>query len=200
MKLPFFLRTTPKHLTEEKLLELKEAGLNWIFTGLQSGSDRINREVFKRNVSSQEFLQVANMVSNAGISGYYDIILDNPYETDEDRMKTLKVALSIRRPFQLQLFSLCFYQGTELADKAIVDNISHESPKEKHYGILAPSLHNQLVRMVPTYPAGIIKFLSRLRKIGIIRYFIKLCNLINLTFLEPAILIMKSNLLNFKQF
>lgn len=185
VKLPFFIRTTPKHLTKEKLLALKEAGLAWVFIGLQSGSDRVNKEIFKRGVSSQEFLEVANMVNEAGICAYYDIICDNPYETEQDSMETLNAALSIRKPFQFQLCSLTFYQGTELADKARQDNISYQNPKKKHQGVFSPSLHNKLVRMVPTYPPALIRFLSRHRKSKIIGIFINLCNLINITILEP---------------
>jgi radical SAM superfamily enzyme YgiQ (UPF0313 family) len=185
VKFPFFIRTTPKHLTKEKLLALKEAGLAWVFIGLQSGSDRVNKEIFKRGVSSQEFLKVANMVNEAGICAYYDIICDNPYETEQDSLETLNAALSIRKPFQFQLCSLTFYQGTELADKAMQDNISYQNPRKKHQGVLSPSLQNKLVRMVPTYPPAIIRFLSRHRKSKIIGNFINLCNLINITILEP---------------
>ena len=51
-----------------------------------------------------------------GISGYYDVILDNPFETEEDALETVRVLQNVRKPFQLQLFSLTFYKGTEIFD------------------------------------------------------------------------------------
>jgi radical SAM superfamily enzyme YgiQ (UPF0313 family) len=189
VKLPFFLRTTPKQLTEEKLLELKKAGLAWIFMGLQSGSDRVNKEIFNRNVSSPEFLKAAGLVSDAGICAYYDVICDNPYETDKDMLETINVALSIQKPFQLQLFSLTFYQGTDLAHRAIKDNINYQNPRKKHQEVLTPTLHNKLVRMIPTYPPALIRYLSKHRNSRIIRVFINICNMVNTAILEPLSLV-----------
>ena len=88
---PFIVRSTPLHLTEEKVQILKPAGLAWVTMGLQSGSERINREVYHRHVSNDKFLEATDIVRKHGISGYYDVILDNPFETEEDELQTLRV-------------------------------------------------------------------------------------------------------------
>ena len=49
-----------------------------------------------------------------GVSGYYDVILDNPFEEEKDVLETLRVLRQIPKPFQLQLFTLTFYKGTDI--------------------------------------------------------------------------------------
>jgi len=51
-------------------------------------------------------------------------MLDNPYESEENILETLQVILEIQKPFQLQLYSLRFYQGTELYYRAKNEGIA----------------------------------------------------------------------------
>ena len=46
----------------------------------------------------------------------YDIILDAPFETAEDKRQTLALVARMPKPFRLQLFSLTFFPGTALHD------------------------------------------------------------------------------------
>lgn len=163
INLPFVIRTTPKHINRDNLALLKEAGLMMVSTGLQSGSDRVNKEVYKRHVTSEDFLKVTSIVHSAGLMAYYDVILDNPYETEEDVLKTLKVLLQIPKPFQLQLFSLCFYQGTELYKRAVKDGISFTDPKVDDYVQLATTTLNKLIAMTPTVPTPMIEYFIKQR-------------------------------------
>ena len=185
VRLPFFMRTTPKHITREKITVLKKAGLSWVFMGLQSGSERINKEIYKRNVSNEEFSEATSVIKEADICCLYDIVLDNPYETEEDLLQTLELTLSIPKPFQFQLFSLCLYQGTELNRRAIEDGIDFEDPRIKSDVRVSSALFNQLIRMVPIYPRGWVKCLINYRKNSFIIFCIKLCNLLNIWILEP---------------
>ena len=100
-----------------------------IMMGLQSGSDRVNKEVYNRPITSETFLNAARLVKSLGVDAYYDIILDNPYETEEDVLKTLDVILRAPKPFQLQLFSLCLYQGTQLHERAKKDGLLFMDPR-----------------------------------------------------------------------
>lgn len=179
------MRTTPRHIKKEKLAALRKAGLVIAMIGLQSGSDRVNREIYKRNVTSRDFLAATNLVEDAGLGGYYDIILDNPYETEEDILKTLEVILQIRKPFQFQLFSLCLYQGTELHEKAKKDGISFIDPRLDDYGVLSANSLNKLIRMVPTVPAPIVRYFLRHRYNGLVRLIINFFDFLNKSILTP---------------
>jgi radical SAM superfamily enzyme YgiQ (UPF0313 family) len=185
IKLPFIMRTTPKHITKEKLAALKKAGLAFVMIGLQSGSDRVNKDIYKRNLTSRDFLAATNLVKDAGLCGYYDLILDNPYETEEDILKTLEVILQIRKPFQFQLLSLCLYQGTELHEKAKKDGISFIDPRLHDYLVLSPIALNKLIRMVPTVPAPMVRYFIRNRDNGLVTVAINLFDFLNTVILTP---------------
>jgi len=162
--IPFVVRTTPKHINREKLALLKSAGLRWIFMGLQSGSDRINREIYGRNVTSEEFIKAANIVSRAKLSSWYDVILDNPYETEAENLRTIDILLSMPRPFQLSLFSLDFFPGTELRRRALEDKIPIPEPGAKSYTEPENKMINRYIRMSATLPSGLTRLLVRTRK------------------------------------
>ena len=185
IKLPLIIRTTPKHITKEKLAALKETGLAVVMMGLQSGSDRVNKEIYKRNVTSRDFLVATNLVKDTGLYGYYDIILDNPYETEEDMLKTLDVILQIRKPFQFQLFSLRLYQGTELHEKAKKDAVSFVDPRLDNYTVHSSSSLNKLTRMVPTVPATMVRYFIRNRDSRLMAVVINLIDFLNTVILTP---------------
>ena len=101
-------------------------------------------------------------------------------------MKTLKVILQIPKPYQLQLFSLCFYQGTELHKRAIKDGLSFKDPRIDNYGQLISTTFNKLISMTPTVPALIIEYFIRHRNsrfmLGVINIFV----LFNSVILKPV--------------
>lgn len=173
--LPFYVRVIPTLVTKEKLDPLVDAGLRVIIMGLQSGSDKINKEIYNRNVKAEDFLRAAHLINQYNINANYDIILDNPYETEEDVMRTLRVTLSIPKPFSLNLYSLCFYPGSKLYDMAIRDNLNFLDPKLSNYRQIRHTSLNLLISMVPSYPNSLIKFLLRFRNL----FVIKILNLIN---------------------
>lgn len=115
---PFIIRCIPSSVSNEKLSLLKEAGLSWISMGLQSGSDRVCSEVYKRRSGKKQFLQAAGVISKLRIAAFYDVILDNPFENDADRIETAHVLRDTPKPFYTQFYSLTFYPGTELYEKA----------------------------------------------------------------------------------
>lgn len=183
---PFVIRTTPRHINRENLALLKEAGLIMVMLGLQSGSDRVNKEVFKRHVTSDIFLRATSIIKSLGMAAYYDVILDNPYENEEDVLKTLEVILQIPKPFQFQLFSLCFYQGTELHKRAIKDGLSFTDPRVDNYGQLTSTTLNKLISMTPTVPASIIEYFIRHRDSRGMLGVINMVMLLNTVILKPV--------------
>jgi len=185
--LPFKVRTTPGHIKKDKLKVLKDAGLVIIMIGMQSGSDRINKEIYRRNVTGEQFLKAASMVRETGIVGLYDVISDNPYETEVEREETLSLALKIPKPFHLKMFSLCFYQGTELNKKAMADGVSFTDPRIDDYGALAPTPLNKILNMVPTYPAALMKFLAARRDNRLAGYIIDILTVLNDRIFQPVL-------------
>lgn len=153
--------------------------------GLQTGSDRVNKEIYKRKVTGSEFLAATKLVKDAGLYGYYDIILDNPYETKEDILKTLEIILQIRKPFQFQLFSLCLYSGTELHEKARNDGISFVDPRLDDNEAFSSNIFNKLIRMTPNVSSSIVKYLVKNRVNILVVIIINLIDFLNKLFFTP---------------
>ena len=75
---------TPSTLTKEKLSWLVDAGLVEMRMGIQTAGTR-TKKLYKRPHSNQQVENAVRMVhSHKQLSGKYDIILDSPWDTDED--------------------------------------------------------------------------------------------------------------------
>jgi len=129
INLPFFCLASPSTLNEVKLRALLKAGMGHIQLGVQSGSERLNREVYKRFVSNKVTLEKMRMLNKYKnkIVPSYDFIVDNPYETVDDQIEVIKFMYQMPRPYKIQLFSLVFYPHTELYERAMADGILKKS-------------------------------------------------------------------------
>jgi len=146
--LPFILRCIPTFLTRGKMAALKGAGLSWIMLGLQSGSDRVCREVYSRRSGREDFLRAARLVNEFRVAAYYDIILDNPFETPEDQLETVETLLDTPRPYYPQFFSLAFYPGSELYERTLREKPeAMEDCREKDFIAVRQTPLNSLTRL-----------------------------------------------------
>jgi radical SAM superfamily enzyme YgiQ (UPF0313 family) len=120
--LPMFIPGfQPSMVDEERVRLLIEAGMKRIRVGIQTGSIHTLRKVYKRPGSSEQIkrtFQVLHQFSHRIEPPMYDLIVDNPWETEEDLLTTLRLLLDLAKPYQLILFSLTYYPGTELYSRA----------------------------------------------------------------------------------
>jgi radical SAM superfamily enzyme YgiQ (UPF0313 family) len=93
-------------------------GIAYITMGVQSGSDRINYEVFDRRTERKRVLAAMELIAKHDILANYDIITNNPYETDEDRMQTLTLLANIPGRFNLHMGKLAWFPGTTISVRA----------------------------------------------------------------------------------
>lgn len=167
--LPFQIRILPTHnVKEKKLRMLRDAGLVGAVMGLQ-GSDKMNKEVYKRPTSQKSFIEVAKMLHRNKIIGKYDLIIDNPYSDENDEIEAIRTFMEVPKPYFLRTFSLAFFPHTELTARAMEDGTFDKSTSgsEHIYGNydqhLFPSLA-RLAEMVPFTPRFIIAFFLFCRK------------------------------------
>lgn len=145
--IPFMIKAIPAHITKDRIRFLKDAGLAWIELGLQSGSDRVCKEVYKRSTLKADFLRSARIINDFGIAAYYDIILDDPFEKEEDNLKTIETLMETPKPFYTQFYSLVFYRGTELYEEAKIEYPEYiENYLTKDYLIPNKNIINNLIR------------------------------------------------------
>jgi radical SAM superfamily enzyme YgiQ (UPF0313 family) len=110
----------PNLITPEKIDILAKAGMNRARMGIQSGSPKI-LEFFHRPTSLTTIKNSVSILAKATkkykmIPPAYDIISDNPIETKEDIIQTLKFLYELERPFTLTLFSLRIFPKTRLCN------------------------------------------------------------------------------------
>ena len=110
-------------MSEEKMKLLVDAGLTDIIIGIQSGSDRVNFEVFNRFITQEQLLKCAKVANKFAdkVAIMYDIITTNPYENPEDILETIKVTMKIPPPCYISVNNLIYFEGTPLYNKALED-------------------------------------------------------------------------------
>lgn len=121
IKLPFFALIEPMAFNYDRVKILKNAGLFKLQIGIQTGSERVNKAIYKRHISNAKVLEMANALKKMDVEIYYDVIFNNPYETQEDLKESIAFLLQLPRPFKLQGYNLIFYPGTEITDNALAD-------------------------------------------------------------------------------
>lgn len=131
INLPFACMASPWSFQSDKLDILIDAGLVHLQMGIQSGSERINYEVYNRkvkNAKSVRHIQTLDAYRRKGLLRNYviDMIFDNPYETPDDQFDTLQFFSQLPRYVRLQFFSLVFYPHTPLTERAIRDGLISE--------------------------------------------------------------------------
>jgi radical SAM superfamily enzyme YgiQ (UPF0313 family) len=120
--LPFKINTSPTSISNRNIDTLIDAGLIAIETGLQSASEDTNKNIYKRKFDKEQFIEMASILSEKpNLKVYYDIILDNPYETLKDVSTTLRFLAKLPMPYLLGCYSLTFFPGTALHQRAIED-------------------------------------------------------------------------------
>ena len=119
--LPFFALVEPMAFNALKIKVLRESGLTKLQVGIQSGSERVNKDIYNRPVSNNKILEVVNSINNMGIDVIYDLIFNNPYETHDDLAETLNLLSQFPKPFKVQGYNLIFYPGTEITENALRD-------------------------------------------------------------------------------
>jgi radical SAM superfamily enzyme YgiQ (UPF0313 family) len=106
----------PNKEIRRQLELLRDIGLTTTCLALQSGSSRINREIFNRPFDKDLYLETAHILSRMNISYYVDVITYNPFEEREDLQATLDVLTRLPKPFGLCVNKLYFMKGTRIHD------------------------------------------------------------------------------------
>jgi radical SAM superfamily enzyme YgiQ (UPF0313 family) len=122
--LPFDCCGSPPHISKEKMDLLVRAGLWRIRMGVESGSERTKRDVFRRYMSNEVVMRAARVVSRyPQVVPYYFLLIANPYELPEDLMQTARFLMDLPLGYYLLAFNLVFFPGSVLYDRAVRDGV-----------------------------------------------------------------------------
>jgi radical SAM superfamily enzyme YgiQ (UPF0313 family) len=112
--MPFWCYTHPQYARPAMLKILHDNYCQFVVMGIESGSDRVANEVFNRKVKMTQVVEASQRIADSGLRGYYDLISNNPFETEEDRVETFHLVRSLKKPFELQLVELNFYPNIKV--------------------------------------------------------------------------------------
>jgi radical SAM superfamily enzyme YgiQ (UPF0313 family) len=119
--LPFYVEYNPKIINSMMLSKLVNAGLNTINFGIQTGSDDIRNKIFHRPGKNNEIFNLIKEITKFSVKIKYDLIIDNPYDTEDSLKNTIDFLLQLPKPLFFNLYSLQYFPGYPLTKKAIED-------------------------------------------------------------------------------
>lgn len=114
--LPFDILLNPQASGERTLRLLRDAGLVHVQVGIQTGSEEALARQFSRRGSRRRLLELAHQLHDLGVAVTYDVILDNPLATRQEKQDLLDLLLELPRPFNLFLYSLVVFPRSQIAE------------------------------------------------------------------------------------
>jgi len=115
-------RITPHSVDEKLFTAFEKANLKKINIGLESGSERIRREVLKREYSNDDFVNTISMARNHGLKISIYNMIGVPGETLSDHMETVRLnRLCLPDSHSTSIFFP--YPGTELYETCIREGL-----------------------------------------------------------------------------
>jgi hypothetical protein len=118
--LPFEVFIEPKLVNERRMEMLADAGLTGVYMGIQS-SERVTGHLYDRRVKNQSISDIAQLYNRLGIKPHFQLIFDDPVSTEEDKRKLFEMIATFPHPYDLYLFSMTVFPGSEL-NKKLIEN------------------------------------------------------------------------------
>ncbi|MDD4772911.1 MAG: radical SAM protein, partial [Eubacteriales bacterium] len=124
INIPFNIWGHPLKISRRIISSLVDAGLHQIVVGVQSGSDRIRKDIFHRSETREQIIEASRILSSCGVpSVVYDFMIRHPFESDDDLRATFELCMELEPPFELQLHGLNFLPGTDIVGIALKNNL-----------------------------------------------------------------------------
>jgi len=123
---------TPSALNLEKLDILVPVGLRAITIGVQTGSERMNREIYNRRFKNKLFREKAKIIDthyHKQLIILLDFMVNCPYETETDHVESVKLLMDLPKWFLANLYRFTFYPKSPIYERAVNDNIITRDPK-----------------------------------------------------------------------
>jgi len=103
--------------TDREILEIaRDAGSVEISVGIQTGSERIARDIYHRPIDRQAIIRLTHDIRDTRAGRIVlNVLADCPFEEEQDLRDTFSLLLEIPRPFLLQLSHVVPFPNTALA-------------------------------------------------------------------------------------
>lgn len=128
--MPFRCNARPENTSLENMRRLKEAGCEYVSIGIESGDERIRKQVLRRNISNSELKKVFRNAKNVGLKVRSFNMVGLPYDTHSSLIKTIWLNFCIA-PHQVQTTVYYPFKGTDLGDLCYRNNWVNSERIEK---------------------------------------------------------------------
>lgn len=134
INIPFQIWGHPLLIKEENIRLLKDAGMERIVVGFQSGSPDIRNGIFRRPETNQKIIEASKIISSYKIPEvYYDLMICHPFESIKQIKETFDLCLKLEPPFRLNIHGLGFLPGADINKIAIEKGLYTEEELEELY-------------------------------------------------------------------
>jgi len=115
IRLPFYCMVSPQTITDNKIRNLIAAGCVELNVGIQT-NETVNYEIYQRFTSDALILSRVKLLNKYcnKIKLFYDFIINNPGETEEQTVRTIDLIKQIPLPFDVVTHNLCLGKGSAL--------------------------------------------------------------------------------------
>ena len=107
------IRITPNANFDILFEACRRANILDLNIGLESGSERVRKDILKRNYSNIDVINTINSAKKYGLSYNFFIMIGIPGETIEDFKETIKICRTCQ-PKEMELYIFYPYPGTDL--------------------------------------------------------------------------------------
>ncbi|MFH0983405.1 MAG: radical SAM protein [Planctomycetota bacterium] len=133
VNLPLEIDAFPNTVTEAKIRALSSLPIELISMGIQSGSQDTLYKLYQRPTRIEQVAEAIRILSRYGLRAEYHYLVNNPFESEQSRVETLRFAADHHRgPAKLRLFPLQFYPGSVMYQRAVREGIIGEKHAEAY--------------------------------------------------------------------
>ena len=108
-------------INEKKLKKMKQAGINWLGIGFESGSKKIRSKVSKGKFDDDRIQNVVKMMKEIGVNIGANYIFGLPEDDYDTMQETFDLAKEINSEYG-NFYVAMAYPGSKLYDEAIANN------------------------------------------------------------------------------
>jgi radical SAM superfamily enzyme YgiQ (UPF0313 family) len=144
------IRITPNSDFDSLFSACANAGIKQFTVGLESGSERIRKEIMRRNYSNQDVIRMAESARKHGCTFSFQNMIGLPTETEDEFLETVKMN-RICKPIWHCLSIFHPYPGTDLARTAQEMGL--------YLNKKGPSMDRDSFNLnIPTFPKSRLKY------------------------------------------
>ena len=153
------IRATPESVTEDKFLTLKKIGLSVVQIGIQSGCAATHKNIFHRKFNREKIIFAAQLLHKLSITGMYDFIIGNEFESVEAKKDTVKLMMELPKPYIANVFHIIPFPKTDIVNWYKKNNVTPKlNPYKEDYSNLQNDFFAMLATIIPKTENKLIEY------------------------------------------